>query len=254
LLRDVTIWVEPAVENKPWLTVSKERVKEWAAFYAFYVPLGSPPTEADGLAAQACGGIVAFAKPVLLEPSASMAREIAPGWLLHEFAHALHDRRLGLADVAVAATYRQAMDRKLYEDVQSHEYLPTGGFVVRRSRAYADENPTEYFAELSAAYLGIRNRYFPFTRDDLRKHDPAGYALMEKFWRSVPSTVVNELAVPVSVDRVAETGRRFRLFDLAPGQSKPFDAWDGMGLIAVDQLDGTEYKVPAPADARWRLR
>jgi hypothetical protein len=114
----------------------------------------------------------------------------------------------------------------------------------------------EYFAELTCVYLGLRTQSFPFTRDDLRAYDPAGYALMEKVWRSVPSTVVNEFPFPVCVDRVTQTGRRFRLFDLMPGQSKTFDAWDGMKLIVTDQLDGTEYKVAAPAgpDQRWRPR
>ena len=37
------------------------------------------------------------------------------------------------------------------------------------------------FAELSEAYFG-RNDFYPFTRKELEKHDPAGYRLMRETW------------------------------------------------------------------------
>ena len=46
---------------------------------------------------------------------------------------------------------------------------------------YALTNAKEYFAELSEAYFG-RNDFYPFTRKELEKHDPAGYRLMRETW------------------------------------------------------------------------
>jgi hypothetical protein len=147
------------------------------------------------------------------------------------------------------------MDRKLYDAVDTRECQADGGFVTRRRPAYARTDHMEYFAELSVAYLNLRDLSYPFTRDDLWDHDPAGYVLMDSFWCSIRSSVVNEFPVPASVDRVAETGRRFRLFDLLPGREKAFDGWEGMSLVATDLLDGAEYRLGKPErnGKRWRL-
>jgi hypothetical protein len=51
----------------------------------------------------------------------------------------------------------------------------------REQQAYALTNPMEYFAECTEAYFGT-NDFFPFVRAELKKHDPAGYELMEKSW------------------------------------------------------------------------
>ena len=67
------------------------------------------------------------------------------------------------------------MDRRLYDQVQTDR----GGL----ERAYAATNPAEYFAELTCAYLD-RCHYFPFTREDLKDHDPTGYRLMETVWKN----------------------------------------------------------------------
>ena len=46
---------------------------------------------------------------------------------------------------------------------------------------YAISNDQEYLAELSESYFGM-NDWFPFTWQDLRRHDPVGWELMEKVW------------------------------------------------------------------------
>ncbi|CAM9456723.1 unnamed protein product [Phaeothamnion confervicola] len=54
--------------------------------------------------------------------------------------------------------------------------------------AYALVDPMEYFAELSVAFfspsVGPRtgNKFFPFTRCQLRAHDPAGFATCRRLW------------------------------------------------------------------------
>ncbi len=96
-----------------------------------------------------------------------------PCMLLHELAHAYHFRVLGENHAGVRAAYKQAMERKLYDEV-----LHANG---SKQRAYAATNEKEYFAELTEAYFG-KNDFFPFTRAELRKHDPVGFALMERTW------------------------------------------------------------------------
>jgi hypothetical protein len=65
------------------------------------------------------------------------------------------------------------MDNHLYDSVR---YVHGG-----TKRAYAAENPKEYFAELSEAYFG-QNDFYPFTRADLKRHDGVGFRLMEQVW------------------------------------------------------------------------
>ena len=48
-------------------------------------------------------------------------------------------------------------------------------------RAYAMTNPMEYFAECTEAFF-TRNDFFPFTVDELEKHDPEMLALLKKIW------------------------------------------------------------------------
>ena len=86
---------------------------------------------------------------------------------LHELAHAFHYHVLG-DSLLVKQTYRQAMERKLYDP-----------------EVYAATNEREYFAELSCAYLD-RLDYYPRNREELKKNDPKGYEMMEKLWGKVP--------------------------------------------------------------------
>jgi hypothetical protein len=57
-------------------------------------------------------------------------------------------------------------------------------------RAYAMDNVPEYFAENSEALFG-RNDFYPFTREDLGKHDPSMLALLQQVWQ-----VSTEVAPP----------------------------------------------------------
>jgi hypothetical protein len=103
----------------------------------------------------------------------SWSRQDQPWMVLHELAHAYHFLVLGENHAGIRAAYQQAMERKLYESVRH-----ANGNKVR---AYAATNEKEYFAELTEAYFG-KNDFYPFTRADLRKHDPVGYKLMQDTW------------------------------------------------------------------------
>lgn len=98
--------------------------------------------------------------------------------LLHEMAHAVHHQLFTFDDPLIKATYKQAMDRKLYDSVRDRN--------GRLTRAYAATNSREYFAELSCSYLD-KGAYYPFNRQELKEHDPDGYKLMEIVWSKAES-------------------------------------------------------------------
>jgi len=100
-----------------------------------------------------------------------------PMMLLHELAHAYHlGLEGGYGEGRIAGAYEAAMSAGLYDAV-GHVLAEEG----RARRGYAATNPQEYFAELSEAYFG-RNDFFPFTREDLAVHDPAGLEVVEAVW------------------------------------------------------------------------
>ena len=97
-----------------------------------------------------------------------------PCMILHEMAHAYHHQVLGLDDERVTSAFKNAKEKKLYENVPH-----VNG--SNQAKAYAMTNKKEYFSELTEAYFG-KNDIFPFTRDELKKHDPVGYRMMVDCW------------------------------------------------------------------------
>ena len=98
-----------------------------------------------------------------------------PYMVLHEMAHAYHDRHLpgGFDNPEILAAYRAAKKAGLYERVRH-----IGG---RLERSYAMTNQQEYFAESTEALFGT-NDFFPFVRAELKEYDPAGYEAVRKAW------------------------------------------------------------------------
>ena len=102
-----------------------------------------------------------------------MAAWEQPSFILHELAHAWQHRRFGVDYPPLRAAYQQALASGIYNAVKH-----VGGDT---DRAYAMTDEREYFAELTEAYFG-KNDFYPFTRDELRSHDPAGYRMIENAW------------------------------------------------------------------------
>ena len=96
-----------------------------------------------------------------------------PSVLLHELAHAYHDRALGFDHAGIKAAYAAAVEGKRYESV-----LHIGG---KMKRHYALTDHKEYFAEASEAWFGT-NDFYPFVRAELREHDPKAAAALEEAW------------------------------------------------------------------------
>jgi hypothetical protein len=102
-----------------------------------------------------------------------------PNFALHELAHAYHDRFLpeGYDNPRIKAAYDQAKAAGTYEQVERVDAQGN----KRIDRAYALTNPAEFFAEATEAFF-CRNDFFPFTSEELKKHDPEMFELLGGLW------------------------------------------------------------------------
>jgi hypothetical protein len=100
-----------------------------------------------------------------------------PNFALHELAHAYHDRVLGFENAEIEAAFQHAQTTGKYDKVERQD---TEG-RKRLAKAYAMTNAREYFAECTEAFF-THNDFFPFTREELKQHDPAMFALLAKLW------------------------------------------------------------------------
>jgi|UniRef100_UPI003783AB19 hypothetical protein len=108
-----------------------------------------------------------------------------PNFALHELAHAYHNRtvRMSFGNLEIKAAYEKAKASGKYDRVERRDSEGRS----RMDRAYAMTTPQEYFAECTEAYFS-RNDFFPFTRDELKQHDPEMFELLERLWGVKPVT------------------------------------------------------------------
>ena len=108
-----------------------------------------------------------------------------PNFVLHELAHAYHDRVLpdGFNNQEIKAAYERSKASNNYDRV---ERWFGNGRPNTFEPAYALSSPQEYFAESTEAFFS-RNDFFPFTRDELKRHDPEMHALVERLWNTSQS-------------------------------------------------------------------
>lgn len=100
-----------------------------------------------------------------------------PWSVLHELAHAYHDRVLGFDQATIRAAWQQAVDSHRYDAV-----LLVDGRTVRH---YALTDHKEFFAEMSESYFGV-NDFFPFNRAELLRENPEAFRLMATIWGAIP--------------------------------------------------------------------
>jgi hypothetical protein len=103
-----------------------------------------------------------------------------PNFTLHELAHAYHHRVLpmGFANPELRLAFEAAKKGGGYEKVERR----FGGDKPNAfERAYAMTNPQEYFAETSEAFFS-KNDFYPFTKDELTRHDPGMAELLRELW------------------------------------------------------------------------
>jgi hypothetical protein len=129
-----------------------------------------------------------------------------PNFTLHELAHAYHDRVLvkGFKNESIKTAFEKAKEQGLYERVEQR----FGDGRSATVRAYAMSSPMEYFAECSEAFFST-NDFFPFSREQLAKHDPQMCEVLNKLWGC---------AVEPVAEKRSDLTKPLRVFILA-GQS-----------------------------------
>jgi|GEM_PF-1133102 len=164
-LRRVPIWIED---------------KETGAT-SFYHLAGSPWPRANGYPEAKMGS---FEIP---DPGFFLRIQTTqPSIIIHELAHAYHDQVLGYEHAGLLAAFRQASEKGLYGSVRRNDGT-TG-------RAYALTNHHEYVAELTEAYFGT-NDFFPFRRQELQAHDPAGFEALRVVWETQAEMIEEPIAL-----------------------------------------------------------
>lgn len=96
-----------------------------------------------------------------------------PWVVLHELAHAYHDRELGFDEPRI----RRAWDAFKQSGRGEKALLYDG----RRVRHYGLTDHKEFFAEMTEAYFGV-NDFFPFNRAELLTDEPDSFALLKTIW------------------------------------------------------------------------
>jgi len=97
-----------------------------------------------------------------------------PSMILHELAHAYQHSVFGYNNPLITEPYEQAKASGTYGLVDHISGTPR--------IHYAMNNEIEYFAELTESFFGF-NDFYPFTRDQLKAHDPDGYAMIQSAWQ-----------------------------------------------------------------------
>jgi hypothetical protein len=176
-----------------------------------------------------------------------------PNFTLHELAHAYHDRVIpdGFDNQEIQEAFQRAKAGKSYDKV---ERWFGNGRTNTFERAYAMTSPQEYFAESSEAYFS-RNDFFPFTRDQLKQHDPEMEQLLGRLWtgekvlppyRRMDFGPVLFWTYQVDSGHIAQKGIAIRL-DTGPGGVSKGRAWmvyehDTMRLAAATTGDFVDWK------------
>ena len=96
-----------------------------------------------------------------------------PRFVLHELAHAYHHQVLGWDHPQIRDAYQAAKKAGTYNAVKNHAGHPR--------TAYALTPETDDFADNTEAFFGA-NDFYPFNKQQLKKHDPNIHNLLKKIW------------------------------------------------------------------------
>lgn len=97
-----------------------------------------------------------------------------PWVVLHELAHGYDYRYLRQpGHPLLKAAYDEAVKQGKYDPVLCR--------YSKGTKAYGLNNPAEFFAENSEAFLGA-NDFYPFVRTELRQYDPRAYDALITLW------------------------------------------------------------------------
>jgi len=178
-----------------------------------------------------------------------------PYMVLHELAHAYHNKVLGDENSEVLNAFSQAIESGIYDKVAYFNGIDTN----TRKKAYATANVQEYFAEVTEAYFG-KNDFFPFNRKELKDHDPAGYAVVEKVWQHErqPATTPIVSDPPPTAEVLFNSEKYYRLTSKWQGTGKSLDVInDGennqLQLAETGAYSGQYWKLQKLSNNYYRL-
>jgi hypothetical protein len=100
-----------------------------------------------------------------------------PWAVLHELAHAYHDRVLGFDEPRILAAWKKFRDSGRYKSVLTSP----GG----EREHYALTDQKEFFAEMTESYFGA-NDFYPFVAGELKQAEPEIFALLRDIWGPLP--------------------------------------------------------------------
>jgi hypothetical protein len=96
-----------------------------------------------------------------------------PWLVMHQLAHAYHDRVLKADNASVRSGYGDAMKVGSYNQVK----LANG----KQGRSNAATSEREFFAELTRSFYG-KSDYYPFVREELQQFDGPSARIIETAW------------------------------------------------------------------------
>jgi hypothetical protein len=236
-LRKVTLWLSPPYPNEP-------PNGEYHYAEAWLIEHGRNPAMAKS---------IEFTNVSMFEKEAKRVLML----VLHELSHAYHDRVLGSDHAGITDAYLRARASKSYNCVEhwSGSELPN-----TFGPAYAMTDAREYFAESSVALLS-RNGAYPFTREDLGKHDPGMLALLQQVWQvpTTPTPIPPTTPTPPPVSSDIDARCYYRLTTLWQGEGMSLDILnDGKAnnvpiLARTGAYTGQLWKLTPEANGFYRL-
>ena len=236
-LRKVTLWFSPPYPNED----------PRASYHA-----GEHWMSRNGRSLAMLKGIE-FANVLIFEQESKRM----PVFVLHELSHAYHDQVIGWEHAGLSDLYARAVASKSYDCVERRRG-PDSPITFEPSYAMTDVG--EYFAENSEAFFG-RNDFYPFTREELGKHDPDMLALIQQLWQvpttTTPTPPTTPTAPPVSA--AFDTRCYYRLTTLWQGEGKSLDILfddkaNNMPILAnTGGYSGQRWMLTPEANGFYRL-
>jgi alpha-L-fucosidase 2 len=152
-----------------------------------------------------------------------------PWVVLHELAHAYHDRVLGFDEVRIRDAYE-----RFKMSGHGDAALSIDG---KRGRHYALKDHKEFFAEMTEAYFGANDSY-PFNRAELMTAEPEIHKLLETLWGPV-RTGRSQPAAPKAAARPLAPGAAATLLWYA----QPAQQWGAPAVPPAASAPGDRVAV-----------
>jgi hypothetical protein len=202
------------------------KLKEVPIFLDRNHPLGNAHYHPSGDWLQSYGYDPAMGKAVQITNASSLIDEAqSPNGgsvILHELAHAYHDRVLSFEHPEIIAGYKEFCDSRKFDD--------TAHVSGRNQPHYGLTDQMEYFAELTETFF-VGNDYFPFNHYELFKEHPSSYALISSTWGS-------KIKPPVKNDSGDQSILDLRILATLLSQRGEFD--EALALISKAEERSTD--------------